>query len=73
MLKKISKPYFFALALFIILTSANFIDNEIIQVDCRWRTIYTHANGDVSYTDWTYGKCNVTIDDDGNRTLTPIT
>ena len=38
-------------------------------VSCKWRTVYTHSNRDVSNTQWTYGNCNVSED----GTLHPIT
>ncbi|MEN9876682.1 MAG: hypothetical protein RLZZ529_1679 [Bacteroidota bacterium] len=33
---------------------------DISTIACKWRTVYTHSNGDVSYTEWTHGECNVT-------------
>jgi len=36
------------------------LDDQSGTVPCRWRTVYHHANGDVSYTEWTYGNCNRT-------------
>ncbi|MGL5112115.1 MAG: hypothetical protein ACRC6O_05695 [Flavobacterium sp.] len=33
---------------------------DAFTIACKWRTVYTHSNGDVSYTEWTHGACNVT-------------
>lgn len=46
---------------FVSLSSFTSIPNaeERGTVPCKWRTVYHHSNGDVSYTEWTHGNCNV--------------
>ena len=41
---------------------------EVGTISCRWRTVYYHSNGDISYTEWTYGNCNQSE----SGVLTPI-
>ncbi len=49
-------------------TSENSHYEDLGTISCKWRTVYYHANGNVSYTQWTYGNCNQSED----GTLHPI-
>lgn len=58
---------------------SGFASNEVVNLDgaeqttnCRWRTVYTQADGAISYGPWTYGECNKTVHEDGSTTLQPI-
>lgn len=71
------KKIFFSLASVAIFTLSSFtvnskieksMDDELQTIPCRWRTVYYHSNGNVSYSEWTYGNCNHTE----SGTLIPI-
>jgi hypothetical protein len=50
----------FTLSSFTLSESSTKATDDVNTVPCKWRTVYTHLNGDVSYTEWTYGNCNRT-------------
>jgi hypothetical protein len=48
----------FSLSSFTTVSNSSNLD-ESGTVPCKWRNVFTHADGTKSYTEWIHGNCNV--------------